>query len=108
MKINWKKAGYWSLYAIPGSPPSLLIYELLKPKEKRNKVKLAASELATTYLIIKMGFGLGVYHTLPEKYQIFNKNKKTIEEIISETKSFPVDTTYFYSGLENNRKVYKE
>jgi hypothetical protein len=108
MKTNWKEIGYWSLYSIPGSPPGLLIYELMKPKEKRNKVKLATSRLATVYLIIKVGLGLGVYHALPEKYQIFNKEEKTIEKIISETERFPVEKTYFFSNLEDNRKVYKE
>jgi hypothetical protein len=110
--MGFKEIGYWSLYFIPGGPTGLLIYESLKPKHKRNKIKLATSAFATASFVAKVLIGLGAYHALPEKYKIFNKekeeNKSKLEIKVFEKSNIIDDKTYIYKGAEYNRKVYKE
>lgn len=110
--MDYKKLGYWGLYFIPGGPAGLFIYESLKPKHKRNKIKLATSAFATASFIVKVLIGLGAYQALPEEYKIFSKDRdkkqSKLEVEVSKKSSSLDDKTYIYPELEGNRKIYKE
>ena len=53
--VDWKKTGkkigYWSLRVLPGVLTYTLIREYLKPKEKRDPIKITAGYLGTATLL---------------------------------------------------------
>jgi len=86
-KINWKVVGYWALRILPGVPTYTLIKEYLKPKEKRDSIKIGVGYFGTaTLLFTKFLPAVGIISLASlDPFHMFHKEEQQKQEINSDS-----------------------